>query len=47
VNIMDALKRSMKETSSEKKARAASRPPVKSVARRLPSRPAKKQKKSG
>ncbi|HEV7998414.1 MAG TPA: Ku protein [Planctomycetaceae bacterium] len=47
VNIMDALKRSMKEASSEKKARAASRPPVKSVARRLPSQPAKKQKKSG
>ena len=47
VNIMDALKRSMKEASTTKKARAASRPPVKSVARRLPSRPAKKQKKSG
>jgi DNA end-binding protein Ku len=47
VNIMDALKRSMKEASTTKQARAASRPPVKSVARRLPSRPAKKQKKSG
>jgi DNA end-binding protein Ku len=47
VNIMDALKRSMKEASTTKKARAQSRPPVKSVARRLASRPAKKQKKSG
>jgi DNA end-binding protein Ku len=47
VNIMDALKRSMKEAGSAKKARAQSRPPVKSVARRLASRPAKKQKKSG
>jgi DNA end-binding protein Ku len=47
VNIMEALKRSMKEAGSAKKARAQSRPAVKSVARRLASRPAKKQKKSG
>jgi DNA end-binding protein Ku len=48
VNIMDALKRSMKEETSGKRARTQqTRPPVKSVARRLPSRPAKKQKKSG
>jgi DNA end-binding protein Ku len=47
VNIMDALKRSMKEASGKKAKTAESRPPVKSVARRLPSRPVKKQKKSG
>jgi non-homologous end joining protein Ku len=47
VNIMEALRRSMKEESSGKRARAQSRPPVKSVARRLASRPAKRQKKSG
>jgi DNA end-binding protein Ku len=47
VNIMEALKRSMKEESSGKRARAQSRPPVKSVARRVPPRPAKKQRKSG
>jgi DNA end-binding protein Ku len=47
VNIMEALKKSMQQATSDKKAKAsASRPPVKSVARRLPSRPAKK-KKSG
>jgi len=48
VNIMDALKQSMKEAGSRKaKAEAQQgRPPVKSVARRLPSRPTKK-KKSG
>jgi DNA end-binding protein Ku len=46
VNIMDALKKSMKEASSRKAKAAESRPPVKSVARRLPSRPARK-KKSG
>ena len=47
VNIMDALKRSMKEASGKKAKTAESRLPVKSVARRLPSRPVKKQKKSG
>jgi DNA end-binding protein Ku len=46
VNIMEALKKSMKQATSDKKAKASSRPPVKSVARRLPSRTAKK-KKSG
>jgi DNA end-binding protein Ku len=48
VNIMEALKRSMKEESSGKRARTKqSRPPVKSVARRLASRAPKRQKKSG
>jgi len=49
VNIMDALKESMKKAGSAKKtAKAAgSRPAVRSVARRLPSRSAKRQKKSG
>ncbi len=48
VNIMDALKKSMKqEAESGKRAKATTRPPVKAVARRLPSRPAKKQRKSG
>jgi DNA end-binding protein Ku len=46
VNIMDALKKSMKEASSKKAKAAESRPPVKSVARRLPSRPARKKKSS-
>ncbi len=45
VNIMEALKKSMKQTTSEKKTKdSSSRPPVKSVARRLPSRTAKKKK---
>ena len=48
VNLMDALKRSMKEAGSGKRARAKSaRPKVRSVARRLPVRPAARRRKSG
>jgi DNA end-binding protein Ku len=46
VNIMDALKKSMKQATEKKAKTAASRPAVKSVARRVPPREAKK-KKSG
>jgi non-homologous end joining protein Ku len=47
VNIMDALKKSMKQATEKKAKTGASRPAVKSVARRVPPRSAKRQKKSG